>query len=216
MSIKIILSDGTTLENLSQNGNLYISEVEIDKSVFDDNLSPMTIDDGETKIVYENAELCYFADTIENDTPIWTFSIRDISDKELRLSEGLKFIAELLLTDAQAYQALYLFDDWNPNGVRYTKDISKVQYNGELWKCLKTHDSQLSWNPEDANSLWVRIDDPAEEWPEWRQPTGSTDAYSKGDKVSHDGKHWISNVDGTNTNTWEPGVFGWDEQPSDE
>jgi hypothetical protein len=30
-----------------------------------------------------------------------------------------------------------------------------------------------------------------------------------GDKVSHNEKHWISDVD---ANVWEPGVYGWTEQ----
>ena len=47
-----------------------------------------------------------------------------------------------------------------------------------------------------------------EEWPEWVQPKGAHDAYSKGSKVSHNGKNWISNLDG---NVWEPGVTGWTE-----
>ena len=71
---------------------------------------------------------------------------------------------------------------------------------------MTEHMSQESWAPEAAPSLWVRIDDPTVEWPQWRQPTGATDAYAKGDKVSHNGKHWISDVD---ANTWEPGVSGW-------
>ena len=36
----------------------------------------------------------------------------------------------------------------------------------------------------------------------------STDAYPKGAKVSHNGKHWISDLD---ANVWEPGVYGWTE-----
>ena len=31
---------------------------------------------------------------------------------------------------------------------------------------------------------------------------------AKDAKVSHNGKHWISNADG---NVWEPGVYGWTE-----
>jgi hypothetical protein len=31
-----------------------------------------------------------------------------------------------------------------------------------------------------------------------------------GDKVSHNGKHWFSAVD---SKVWEPGVYGWEEQP---
>ena len=50
--------------------------------------------------------------------------------------------------------------------------------------------------------------DPAEEWPEWSQPVGAHDAYNAGDKVSHNGKHWTSAMDG---NVWEPGTYGWDE-----
>lgn len=80
--------------------------------------------------------------------------------------------------------------------------------NGKLYKCLQDHTSQETWTPEDSPSLWVGISDPAEEWPEWSKPVGSTDAYAKGAKVSHNGKHWTSNVD---ANVWEPGVYGWTE-----
>ena len=77
--------------------------------------------------------------------------------------------------------------------------------NGKLYKCLQDHTSQETWTPEDSPSLWAGISDPAEEWPEWSQPVGSTDAYAKGAKVSHNGKHWTSNVD---ANVWEPGTAG--------
>ena len=42
---------------------------------------------------------------------------------------------------------------------------------------------------------------------EWEQPE-STNPYSKGDKVTHNGKTWRSTIDG---NVWEPGVYGWEE-----
>lgn len=48
-----------------------------------------------------------------------------------------------------------------------------------------------------------------EEWPEWVQPKGAHDACSKGSKVTHKGKIWVSNLD---ANVWEPGVSGWTEQ----
>ena len=47
-----------------------------------------------------------------------------------------------------------------------------------------------------------------EEWPEWVQPTGAHDAYNTGDKVTHNGVKYISDVD---ANVWEPGVYGWSE-----
>ena len=78
-----------------------------------------------------------------------------------------------------------------------------------LYRCLEAHTSQDDWAPGTAPSLWVAISDPAEEWPEWRQPAGAHDAYAKGAKVSHNGKRWVSDVDG---NTWEPGAYGWTQQ----
>ena len=47
---------------------------------------------------------------------------------------------------------------------------------------------------------------PADEWPDWVQPTGAHDAYAAGAKVTYDGKHWVSDV---NANVWMPGVYGW-------
>ena len=82
------------------------------------------------------------------------------------------------------------------------------RYGGLLYRCLTAHQGQDSWTPDAAPSLWVRVDNPAVEWPEWVQPTGATDAYSSGAKVSHGGKHWVSLVD---ANVWEPGVYGWEE-----
>lgn len=81
-------------------------------------------------------------------------------------------------------------------------------YGEKLYRCLQDHTSQETWTPDAAPSLWVGISDPAEKWPAWSQPVGSTDAYAKGAQVSHNGKHWTSDVD---ANVWEPGVYGWTE-----
>ena len=82
------------------------------------------------------------------------------------------------------------------------------RYNGRLYKCIGDHTSQADWAPDVAVSLWVPTSDPAEEYPAWSQPVGAHDAYNTGDKVSHNGKHWTSNVD---SNVWKPGVYGWTE-----
>ena len=46
--------------------------------------------------------------------------------------------------------------------------------------------------------------------PEWVQPTGATDAYSKGDKVTFEGAEYVSLIDG---NTWSPTDYpqGWEK-----
>lgn len=111
------------------------------------------------------------------------------------------------LPDDEAYYAPELFPNWNGNGKQYTKD-DRVQYEERLYKCLQGHTSQEDWTPDTAVSLWVEVPDPSQEYPEWKQPTGAHDAYSKGDKVSHNEKHWISDID---ANVYEPGVYGWTE-----
>lgn len=109
-------------------------------------------------------------------------------------------------TDETALSCPALFDEWTTDTNYVTGDVRKC---GEtLFRCLQEHTSQESWKPDVSPSLWVRIADPAEEWPQWVQPLGSTDAYEKGAKVSHGGKRWTSDVDG---NIWEPGVYGWTE-----
>lgn len=64
----------------------------------------------------------------------------------------------------------------------------------------------LDTTPQEV--MWTRIGNPLEEFPEWVQPIGAHDAYSKGAKTSHNGKKWVSEADG---NVWEPGVYGWVE-----
>ena len=114
--------------------------------------------------------------------------------------------ASASLSDTDALQGVELFAVWASDTDYAVGD--RVSYDGTLYKCLTAHTSQSMWTPDTSPSLWVRVDDPSIEWPEWIQPVGSTDAYPLGAKVSHNEKHWISNTDG---NVWEPGVYGWTE-----
>ena len=127
--------------------------------------------------------------------------------------EKLNSIINALITmrdavdDTIALAAKGLYPEWKENVQYHTGE--RHLHNGVLYKCLQDHTSQSTWTPADSPSLWVRIDDPAIEWPEWVQPVGSMDAYPMGAKVSHNGSHWTSTVDG---NAWEPGVYGWEEE----
>lgn len=53
--------------------------------------------------------------------------------------------------------------------------------------------------------------EPEDEWPEWVQPTGAHNAYRNGDKITYNGKHYISTMDG---NVWSPDAYpaGWQVQ----
>ena len=107
-------------------------------------------------------------------------------------------------TDEEALDNILAFPKWEV-GKAYAKD-ERIRYNDVLYKVLQNHTSQADWTPDTAVSLYVRVS--IEEWPEWVQPTGAHDAYNKGDKVSHNDKHWESLID---ANTYEPGVYGWQE-----
>ena len=106
------------------------------------------------------------------------------------------------LDDETALAGVELFPMWTI-GRAYAVD-DRVQYGGILYKCVQAHTSQADWMPDITPALWVAVS--IEEYPEWVQPTGAHDAYNTGDKVAHNGKTWVSDVD---NNVWEPGVYGW-------
>ena len=108
-----------------------------------------------------------------------------------------------MLTDEQAATVPTLYRAWE-SGIDYAVGDRRT-YNGTLYRCLQAHTAQEAWNPADAPSLWAKvlIPDP-DVIPEWEQPE-STNPYMKGDKVTHNGKTWVSLVD---NNTWEPGIVG--------
>ena len=109
-------------------------------------------------------------------------------------------------TDEQALSVPVLYPAWR-SGVNYVTG-QRVLHGGVLYKALQDHTSQDDWTPDAAPSLFAKVLIPdAETIPEWEQPD-STNPYSKGDKVTHNGKTWMSDLDG---NVWEPGVYGWTE-----
>ena len=110
-----------------------------------------------------------------------------------------------LATDEQACEVPVLYPSWK-EGIAY-KVGERILYNEILYKVLTTHTSQANWTPDVAASLFAKILIPDENIiPAWEQPD-STNTYKTGDKVSHNGKTWISIVD---NNSWEPGVYGWE------
>ena len=131
----------------------------------------------------------------------------DIVEQAQAIRAGMQALARTAPDAVLLAQPMAMYDEWSAESVEYVLDDIR-QYNGLLYRCVQAHTSQATWTPEDAPSLWTRIADPAQEWPEWIQPTGAHNAYAKGAKVSHNGKRWVSDVD---ANTWEPGVYGWTE-----
>lgn len=109
-----------------------------------------------------------------------------------------------VIDEVTASEHTDVFATWEV-GVAYAVGNMRT-YEGKLYKCVQAHTSQADWTPAATPALWKLAGDPAEEWPEWSQPIGAHDAYAAGDKVTHDGKHWVSDCD---SNVWEPGVAMW-------
>lgn len=112
--------------------------------------------------------------------------------------------ASISLDDESALQGIELFPFWKDDAEYQVGD--RIRYNDILYKCVQAHTSQSSWTPDITPALWTEVS--IDEFPEWKQPLGSEDAYRIGDKVSHLEKHWISTID---YNVYEPSVYGWDE-----
>ena len=115
--------------------------------------------------------------------------------------------AAVSLTDADALESVELFPAWAA-GVAYAVD-ERIQYGGTLYREVQAHTSQADWVPDKTPALFVVVS--LDEWPEFVQPTGAHDAYKKGDKITFNGKHYISLID---ANVYSPTAYpaGWQEQ----
>lgn len=129
-----------------------------------------------------------------------------IVERARRLRGVIEQAAESL-TDETALDNPELFPEWK-EGEEYAMG-QRVRRDGVLYKTLQAHSAQAGWEPPAAPSLFAKVlipDPEAETLPAWEQPD-STNPYMKGDKVTHNYRNWISNID---NNVWEPGVYGWD------
>ena len=133
----------------------------------------------------------------------WLKTIPAFEEAEDPAQAALDSVLEIL-TDEQAETVPDAFPAWAA-GIAYAVGV-RVRYGGVLYKCVQAHTSQEDWTPDATPALWTRIGEPADEWPEWVQPTGAHDFYTIGDKVTYNGQHWISDVD---ANVWTPGEYGW-------
>lgn len=75
----VTLADGTKLSNLTINGNNFISKAAIERTVFNDNCSPIIISDGENEEIHPAMSLIHLT---EMEREVW-FALRDITDSEL-------------------------------------------------------------------------------------------------------------------------------------
>ncbi len=128
-----------------------------------------------------------------------------------RLYRALQMRNELnsitsVMEDKDAIDVVHLFMPWQNNKLYVTGE--RIRYEDILYKVLQEHTSQEDWTPDISPSLFAKVLIPDEDVvPAWEQPN-STNPYMTGDKVTHNDRTWVSNVD---NNVWEPGVYGWSE-----
>lgn len=150
------------------------------------------------KVVYEIVEI----------EPTEEELIMSQTDKALKI---LDVNLTTMLTDEQALEVPYVFPKWEIDK-DYNKD-ERVIYQGVLYKVLQAHKSQAIWTPTEAVSLFARVLIPEPDViPEWEQPD-STNPYMTGDKVTLNGKTYVSKID---NNVWSPADYpaGWEEVSS--
>lgn len=61
------------------------------------------------------------------------------------------------LDDNTALKAIQLHPDW-ATGIAYAQGY-KVRSGGKLWRAVQAHTSQTGWEPENAASLWERVNE---------------------------------------------------------
>lgn len=88
----ITLADGRVIENLKKNGDNFISQNPISKSIFEGNCSPYIVSDGEYEELHEDAELVQVSEMFGE----YWFVLRDLSAQEIamaKMSSDIDFIA---------------------------------------------------------------------------------------------------------------------------
>lgn len=129
----------------------------------------------------------------------------------LKMRRNIHMAAESL-SDDDAYGTPELFEPWAV-GVAYLV-TERVRYDGKLYRCEQAHTSQEDWTPDTTPNLWTEVAEPGE-IPVWRQPTGAQDAYRLGDKVHYPTKNDAVYVSVIDYNTYEPSVYGWEEESNE-
>lgn len=139
-----------------------------------------------------------------------------IIDRAHILRQKIESMAEEVITDdTEAVEFMELFPIWNDQMSEFDRGY-RVRDEGDLYQSIHpiVDVSQNRKPSEDTtNQLWQKINGSGEEYPEWHQYiAGVGEPWVIGDKCTHNGKKWLCVLgDANGVNSWEPGVYGWDE-----
>lgn len=140
----------------------------------------------------------------------------DIMQAALEMRKALQMFVGTLDVETQLDKVLEIpsvFPAYEVGKEYKTKDVFSYGLNEvgdpQLYQVMQPHVSRAQDTPDTATSLYKKIGVTEDGYAVWVQPLGATDAYNEGDKVSHNGKRWVSKID---NNVWEPGTVDyWEE-----
>lgn len=97
MQYTITLADGRSLKGLGKNGDNFVSKTRVDETMFKDNLSTMTVSDGETTETFKDM---VFVQQMEWADGTFYLAFRELSEQEKVLEElsNMKEAMSVLLT----------------------------------------------------------------------------------------------------------------------
>lgn len=106
MQYTITLADGRQITELTKNGDNYVSYSRIDESIFKNNLSEMTISDGETTETFKDM---VFIQQMEWPDGKFYLAFREKSENEKiieRISTDAESVTDLQLALAEIYEMM--------------------------------------------------------------------------------------------------------------
>lgn len=140
----------------------------------------------------------------------------NMTQNALEIRKALQLFLATLDVDTQKediMEVASVFPRYQIGKAYKAKDVFSYGENSvgdaQLYQVLQEHTSSEEWTPDTATSLYKKIGVTEDGYPEWVQPLGASDAYSKGDIVSYDGSLYRSVIDG---NVWSPEAYpnGWE------
>lgn len=126
-----------------------------------------------------------------------------------QLRKAINLFAQTL-PEETALEVCGVYDEWKPD-TTYQRD-TYITYglnevgDKQLYKVIMEHTSQADWTPDKTPALYDAIGLDESGYPIWSRPTGSHDAYNKGDIVNYNGTLYKSLIDGN--------IYSPDEYPS--
>ena len=113
------------------------------------------------------------------------------------------------------YAAGRLTDDERTALYALARENAKAEYDcsaeiESLWVAVRDIRDRLTALEGESSE---EPQEPADEWPEFTQPTGAHDAYYTGDKITYNGKHYVCIMPENVACTYPPDVYpaGWQE-----